>query len=338
MRILEIYNDLLESKATEAQGLNILKSKNIQDSELVIKKFAELDKSQNQKNIPLMAFFYGGDVDIENISKIVNDYNELLVRGKIKAAQITKDSVIIGDKVFKDFIKFSEYIDGIKALQVKKKDVGMFDISNFISKNKTLWSGNGIDIYDGNSVGKCIAYTQGGLTGKHYSFCIGQPGNTMYKSYRDSSSSTFYFIVDRNHFATNDDGSVNLDDPLHMVVFDNSASGIQLTDANNTTGTIDKYGEDVEAYVSYLESKGVPVDKLVNRPKSDTENYEDKLLGKKNNSLDWFINLDNPKNPDYVKPTLGPGETDQNYYKSAYIGRGHVLSPNQFDWLLSGGV
>ena len=122
-------------------------------------------------------------------------------------------------------------------------------------------------------------------------------------------------IVDRNHFKEEADGSVNLDDPLHIVVFDNTINGIELTDANNTTGTIDKYGQNVNDYVRYLKSKGVPVEIMANKPKTDQEKYEDELLGKQNNSLEWFMKL--------------PIE-----YKSAYIGRGHRLTNDQFDYLI----
>ena len=88
-----------------------------------------------------------------------------------------------------------------------------------------------------------------------------------------------------------------------------------MTDANNTTGSIDKYGTDENAYVAYLESKGVPVDKLVNKPKTEQERYEDELLGRPNENLEWFMKL--------------PIE-----YKSAYIGRGHRLTDAQFDYLI----
>ena len=137
----------------------------------------------------------------------------------------------------------------------------------------------------------------------------------MYKSYRDSKVSSFYFIVDRNRFKENKDGSPNLDDPLHIVVFDRTKNGIELTDADNDTGTISEFGTDVDKYVNYLKSKGVPVDKLVNRPKTDEEEREEELLGNRNKDLKWFMDL--PVN-----------------YKSAYIGRGHLLTDDQFDYLI----
>jgi hypothetical protein len=316
MKLFEVFNYLVESRASEAQGLNILNKGGVNNGAEVIQKFAEGDKSTNQKNIPAMSFIYAnGYTDMGNIISVMDDYNELEVKKRIKPIQLTKAGIMIGDKVFTDFIKLSEYIHGEKNKYAEKPSGGSNVANDFKTNKKTLWSGNGIDIYEGDNVGKCISYTMGGLTGRGYSFCIGQPSNTMYKSYRDTKASSFYFIVDRNHFKENADGSVNLDDPLHIVVFDNTSRGIELTDANNTTGRIDKYGDNTDSYVAYLKSKGVPVDKLVNRGKTDQEDEEERLLGRPNENLEWFMKL--------------PIE-----YKSAYIGRGHRLTDAQFDYLI----
>jgi hypothetical protein len=129
----------------------------------------------------------------------------------------------------------------------------------------------------------------------------------MFNSYRDTKVSTFYFIVDKNR---------ELSDPLHMVVFDHTEHGVELTDSSNTTGTIAEFGDDAQKYVDYLESKGVPVDKLLtNKPKTPEEIAEDELLREKNDDLDWFIRL--------------PIEL-----KSKYVGRGHILTDEQFDYLM----
>jgi hypothetical protein len=312
MKLFEIYNGILESKKTEVEGINILNRYGVENGSEIIGQMAKMDKSNNQKNIPIMAYLYGiGNTDIEGIASIVNKYNDLDVKKRIKPIQVTKNGLVIGDNSFKDFKSFSDFIDG-ESNKYGEKSKG-----DFKAEKKPLWSGNGIDIYAGENVGKCISYTQGGLTGKAYGFCIGQPGNTMYKSYRDDKASTFYFIIDKNHFGANSDGSVNLDDPLHIVVFDNTAHGVELTDANNNSPAtnIAEYGRDVDGYIDYLESKGVPVEKMMNKPKDDQEKYEDDLLGNQNDSLEWFMKL--------------PIE-----YKSAYIGRGHRLTNDQFDYLI----
>ena len=52
---------------------------------------------------------------------------------------------------------------------------------------------------------------------------------------------------------------------------------------------------------------------LVNKPKTEDEKEEQKTLGDDNEDLKWFISL----SPDY---------------KSKYIGRGHKLSKEQFEY------
>jgi len=316
MKLFEIYNGLFESKKTEIEGLNILNRNGVENGESIIQQMVKMDKSNNQKNIPIMAYIYAnGYTDLNNITSIMDEYNALEIKQRIKPAQLTKTGIVIGDRQFTDFIKFSEFIHGETNKYTEKPKGGSSVDSGFKAEKKPIWSGNGIDIYNGDNVGKCINYTQGGLTDMAYGFCIGQPGNTMYKSYRDSKISTFYFIIDKNHFGTNEDGSVNLDDPLHIVVFDNTSHGVELTDADNSTGTISMYGDDVEAYIDYLKSQGVPVEKMMNKPKTPQEDEEERLLGQPNDSLEWFMKL--------------PIE-----YKSAYIGRGHRLTNDQFDYLI----
>lgn len=312
--------NLFESKATESVALSILKKSNIESPEKIVSYFAINDKSQNQKNIPLMAALYAdGYQDLGNIVDVVNDYDSLLVNKRIRPVQVVKGKLTIGDTRFENFIKFSEFIHGEKNKYAPKADSSSvsMDDEDVQAMDKPMWSGNGFDIYDGVDVGRCIKYTQGGLTGKRYSFCIGQPGNSMYQSYRDTQVSTFFFIIDKNRIKTNEDGTVNLDDPLHIVVFDETKSGPLLTDADNDTGNIAEFGNDASGYVKYLKSNGVPVDELLkNRPKTEQEKEEDRILGQQNNDLNWFINL--------------PYD-----YKSKYIGRGHQLTNAQFDYLVS---
>ena len=311
--------DLFESKATEAAGLAVLSKANIDSPEKIISYFVSNDESQNQKNVPFMAVLYaGGYQDLGNIVDVMNDYNELAIKRRIAPVQVSKGRLMIGDTVFNDFIQFSEHIHGEKNKYADKpkNDSVRMDDEDIQAMDKTMWSGNGIDIYDGVDVGRCIKYTQGGLTGKRYSFCIGQPANTMYQSYRDTQGSTFYYIVDKNKMKTNEDGSVDLSDPLHIVVYDETERGTLLTDADNHTGNISEYGRDANGYTEYLKSMGVPVGELLkNRPKTEEERREQELLGKRNGSLEWFIKL--------------PYE-----YKSKYIGRGHVLTDDQFDYLI----
>ena len=317
--IMKFKDILNESRKTEELGLNLLKKNNIEDSESIIKRFAEGDKSNNQKNIPYMSFLYLQYDNVDSIISVFNEYNALEEKKRIKPIQFSKGNMFIGDNVIKGFTDFANIVHTEQS-KYTTKEKGLsykMDDEDVIAMDKPMWSGNGFDIYDADSVGKCIKYRNGGLTGKSYTFCIGAFGaGNLYQSYRDHNDSTFYFIVDKNKISTNEDGSINMDDPLHMVVYDVQKGGqISLTDADNTTGRISEFGSKTNEYVDYLKSNGVPVEKLVNRPKTEKEQEEDKLLGRQNLDLQWFINL--------------PME-----YKSRYIGRGHILSNEQFDYLI----
>lgn len=318
--MIKIIDLLNESKKTEETGLSILNKNNVENAEMVIKQFTNGDKSNNQKNIPFMSLMYLKTKNIDSILSVFNEYNELESLKRIKPLQFSKGSLFVGDKKIDNIIEFGELVHSIQS-KFKSNNTGVSysksDSDDVVPMDEPMWSGNGFDIYDGNDVDKCIKYRNGGLTNKSYTFCIGAYGaSNMFQSYRDNYGSTFYFIVDKNRIITNEDGSVNLDDPLHIVVYDvQQNDNVILTDGDNNTGNISEFGRDEKAYINYLKSHNVPVDILVNKPKTQQEIEDDKIIGKQNTNLQWFINL--------------PMD-----YKSRYIGRGHTLSDQQFDYLI----
>lgn len=325
------YNKLSllnESKQTELQSKVILSKNGVSEDniESIVNQFKEGDKSKNQINLTLMSFIYvktrsenNPNPNLNDIIRIVNEYEELVEKNRVKKYQIKGSELYLNDKaVSGNLIEFSNIIHGIQSTyrnRDKEKELKKEIESDFESVDKPYWSNENIDIFYGDEKAKCIKYTQGALTGQKYSFCIGAFGSgNMFQSYRDNQTSTFYFIVDKTRIKKDDNGQPDLSDPLHIVVYDAARNGVILTDQNNTTGRIEEFDTDVEAYQNYLESLGVPLDILKHRPKSEQEKEEDRLLGSKNSDLEWFINLSDD-------------------YKSKYIGRGHILTDDQFDYL-----
>ena len=307
--IVENVNALIESKQTEQQALAILKKNNgVEDdvNQITVNQFKQFDTSKNQVLLPAIAKAYleVGQDGMRDLQRLFRSVSEMLNSNKIGTPVISDAGYTVNNKTFPDYIKFAEFIHGLEAMarghaQWKGK-------INVETDEPPIWQGNNIRIYDGNDVGKCIKYTTGGLTGKHYGFCIGQPANTMWQSYRDTKTSTFYYIIDENY---------QINDPLHIVVLDYTQYGIELTDANNSTGNIAHFGNDETAYLDYLGTKGVPVAKLFrNIPKTPEEEKETEKLGRGNKDLDWFKNLSFEE-------------------QSKYIGRGHLLSDDQFKYL-----
>ena len=307
--ITENIDAILESKQTEQQAVAVLKRNNpaIEDAvhQITIDKLKPLDRTQNQVLLPALANASIQHQNINDLRALFNTVGEFVTTNKISPPQIDRDgNYVIKDKVFRDYLKFSEYIHGLesmgKGLQQWKGEI------NVETNEKPLFDQNGIKIYDGNDVGKCIKYTTGGLTGQHYGFCIGQPANTMWQSYRDTKTSTFHYVVDENR---------DLSDPLHIVVVDATQHGIELTDANNSTNNIAEYGNDTNAYLKYLGSKGVPVEQIFkNKLKTPEEEAETAKLGSRNTDLQWLKDLSFQE-------------------KSKYIGRGHLLNDEQFNYL-----
>ena len=294
MKILRFNDFLLESRKTETEALNILKDKNALSDLMII------DKSDNQILLTSLAYFYNLGISLSNLKQVFSKIPDLL-KSKVLTIQYTRNGIKVNSDLISDWIKFSEKIDALaSAIEYKKlQKLNIKSIEDINDIDTPIWEGNGIKIFDGSDVGKCIRL------GKNQSFCISQPANTQYQSYRDTKTSTFYFIYDSNQ-----------KNPLKTVVFDNTKYGIELTDETNNTGTIFKYDSDVEEYIKYLKSKGVPVDELLlNKPHTKEELDENKLISKQNSDLKWFIDL---------SPEL----------KSKYIGRGHKLSDEQFKYLI----
>jgi hypothetical protein len=292
-----------ESKQTESAAYKILGGNGIENPEKVINDFKTKDRTNNQILLPVMAYFYDGN----NFGDVFEKLQELLSRNYSKVPVVTRNGVNINDEIINDFLRFGEYVHGLHERKIGTT-ISKSENSNVEqTSDKPLFDKNGIKIYEGKDRSTCIRYTQGELTGKKYSFCIGQYTSNMFQSYRDRDTATFYYVIDSNRdFDT---------DPLHIVVVDHNRNGFLLTDKNNNTGRIEEYGNDTDGYFNYLQSKGVPApDIFVHRPKTQQEKEEDRVLGREKDDLEWFKKL----SPDY---------------KSKYIGRGHKLSDEQFDYL-----
>ena len=259
-------------------------------------------QKQADKILILAAYYYSKEKDLERIKKDIKDYIELLNNNKMTLTAVDP-------KTGKPSIDYAQWINIIhghqgEAAAKQRKNFQVTD-QDFQKERPIFTNPDGtIKVYKANSPQQCI------ILGKGHTFCISQPGNTMWKSYRDSKISTFYFVKDGSR-----------QDELSTVVVDMTRRGPELTDvANNTGTTLDPYtGEsttDPSSYFKYLQEKGVNTKIFENIPKTPEEEKENEKLGRKNHDLNWFINLPH---------------TD----KSKYIGRGHLLSDEQFDYLFN---
>jgi len=248
--------------------------------------------SPHSKYLPVLAIFSQQQPNLNQLKKDFEDY--VSVANKMPVLTVSKNQILMGGTP----INYLQWTEKVHALQGEKNLTKNRMASNGFDE-PPIFKSQDLEIYEAHGPHKCIKY------GKGYSFCISQPGNTMWQSYRDSQGSTFYFVFDKSR---------NVSDPLHIVVVDITSDGPSLTDASNNTGTIAEFGDDANAYLNYLYKRGVPQDLFKNIAKSPEEEAESKKLGDENYDLNWF-------------KSLSPDE------KSKYIGRGHHLSDEQFNFI-----
>jgi hypothetical protein len=289
---------LTESKEEKALALELAGDINILNQlQAVIKP---KDKNIVDKLLLLAAGYYNQTKNLEQIKTDIQDYVHLLNNKKMNLIKVDPTT----KKPDTDYLSWTQTIHGHHGEEAVKQRKSYSPTEVDMQGEEPIASSpdGRIKVYASNSSQQCI------ILGKGKSFCISQPGNTMFHSYRNTKNSTFYFVKDSSR-----------NDELSTVVVDINKMGPELTDVTNTTGTThDPFtGErtnDTKPYFKYLQDNGINTSIFKNIPKTQAEEEEQKKLGHVNQMLEWFKNLSHEE-------------------KSKYIGRGHVLANDQFDYL-----
>ena len=262
------------------------------------------EKLQGQL-LPIAAFYHKQQSNLNTLKQDIQDYANLLKNQKIQMITVKDNLTIDGD--FKSYLHWTEIIHGKKH----EDEVLNAPVQGDVSDQEIIaQSTDGkIKVYKANSMNQCI------VLGRGEKFCISQPANPMFRSYRNTKTSTFYFVYDNTR--------INDLDDLKIVVVDATKNGIELTDRKNQTGimmqdpyetTEKRINSNPNLYFKYLQEKGIDTNIFKNIPKSKEEEDEHIKLGAQKEDLNWF-------------KSLTPEE------KSRYIGRGHNLTNEQFDYI-----
>lgn len=266
---------------------------------------------EKNKYLLIAAYFHRNQSDLRTLANDLDLYHRLVGRNKMKL--FTFDDKGQLNPQFRDYASYLDWTAAMHGMEAedKKKVASRYKPSegDFSRLSPIFTNADGsIRVFKAKDASDAI------ILGRGTNFCISQPGNTMFRSYRDSHAATFYFVFDSNR-----------DDNLNIVVVDVGDSFgreiISLTDRVNRTGTCqnpdssDIRDKDYRKYFAYLRSRGVDLSIFKNEPHSEAEEMENQLLGNENKDYNWFVSL----------------SADQ---KSGYIGRGHSLSDQQFDFLV----
>lgn len=302
---------------------NILKT--TQDFDQIIS--SNIPEANRKYFYPTIAYIYKTNPSVEKteFSKYLKYFYNFAVNKQMPVLSFDDNGNVTGNHIldkgtfqgnpydnYKDWViainnknSESEETQEKKQQQKIKRDESDLSDQELIASS----SDGKIKVYKANSVDKCI------ILGRGKSFCISQPGNSNYAGYRSDPEniSTFYFV--------HDDLTKYKD--LSIVVVDATKKGIRITDGPNQTGktmadpyTGKRITSDPDLYFKYLRENGIDTNIFVNIDRTEEEKKEEWKLGKNNQNLDWFKNLSYED-------------------KKKYIIRGHGLSDEQFNWLVT---
>ena len=147
---------------------------------------------------------------------------------------------------------WQEFEQMLDALFPSQKQVSGEDINLAETDANKIYNKNGIEIYKGDDVHKCISYNPVSQTTKRkkYGWCVTQIGNTNYDYYRfGDKAPTFYFIFDRSKPSTPEHSKFN--DKWHAFVIqvNKDNNSYIVTSADNDRDAPAKSWEDVSNIV-----------------------------------------------------------------------------------------
>ena len=206
------------------------------------------EKLQGQL-LPIAAFYYKQEEpQIVVLKDYLEDYANLVKNQKMNIITVKDDLTVDGD--FKSFIHWTEIIDVLthEGKVINAPIQGDLEGQEVIEHSPDLK----IKVYLANSANQCI------VLGKGESFCISRHGpHNMFQTYRDTKTSTFYFVYDNTRT-----------DDLAITVVDATEHGIELTDRKNDTAktmqdpyetTPKRITSDPDLYFKYLKEKGIDI-------------------------------------------------------------------------------
>lgn len=287
---------------------------------------ASIPEAQQKNIYPTAAYVYKTNLSVGEgeFSQDLKDYYKFVIGNQLPILSFDDNGVVTGNYIIgkpKDTGNpYSNYIDWASAVHSKnsenedeetkklhqslQKSTGDVSDQEQVAKSPD----EKIKVYKANAVDKCI------ILGRGQKFCISQPGNSQFHGYRNTKDSTFYFVYDNTR---NDD--------LKVVVVDATRRGIEITDGQNQTNvsmqdpyesTPKRITSNPDLYLKYLKEKGVDTTVFKNERKTEKEEAEHEKLGKGNLELSWFRSLTYEE-------------------RKNYIGRGHTLSDEQFNFLFT---
>lgn len=231
---------------------------------------------------------------------------------------------------------WQEFEQMLDALFPSQKQVSGEDVNLADTDADKVYDKNGIEIYKGDDVNKCISYNpvSPDTKRKKYGWCVTQVGNTNYDFYRfGDRAPTFYFVFDRSKPSTPEHS--RFDDKWHAFVIQVTADSKTyiVTSADNDRDAPVNGWENISKVVSsdtWEKIKGLK-DYFKPIPLSSTERGR-KFASGRNLSLDEFKELSQDEKILYVQGKASKNALASDIlnilpkYKISYEGRSTTLA------------
>ena len=326
----QLSNILLNEGRNEEEALRILKSSGIENYEEIYKYIKNIDKSKNNKLLPVIASLYVYNPN--DTDEIVKTFLKIFKEPSIPEIELSGKSIKIRNNTF-DVTDFNQFKDFIEHYFYKETQEEEQETKKLVSAEANIkFENDKYILYEAPSAQVCIKLFGRDNDNRKYvsrNFCIGagsldSPGS-WYHSHRDPGGSwrvTFYVIVDKEKFKNFQENDVDDSSLINVIGVRKNSSTDEIEyftwDRNNRgDGKYVEGFDNVEQYINKLVDDGVPIQRAVTpKPYVDTTDR----------AIDSMV--DNPSNDDLFN-SLTPKQ------KFKYVSeRAKILTPYQIEFLM----
>lgn len=320
----EIEKHILSEGQNEDRAKQILVSAKIENVEELLSFLKNIDKSKNNKLLPVITTFYVNASTNEEFGDIVNTFKNLFKEKTVPDIILTRDGNIsvkgnIFDKnnfeEFKNFIehysyKEEEYSEELKKELVRKEkqEVELVDID----ANKIFENDNFI-VWKAIHERICIQLFGRDYEGRKYPastapYCIGwgsmESPATHLKGFRKGSDKyTFYAVLDKKRYKEYEETMKYAPSMLNIVGIKAEQGIINVWDEKDITNDLSPTFNTTQDYLNYLEQGGINLKnlfKVIPYVPAEANELMDSLLKDPNNEV--YFNAMSPfLRREYVK-------------------------------------
>lgn len=311
----QIFESLLNEGRNEEDALKILKNSGIENYQEIFDYIKSIDKSKNNKLMPIIASFYINNRNVPS-EEIIRTFLKLF-----KQDSLPDISLIDGGKVtilgktfdvnnfdaFKNYIDHFFYKESEEEAKEEKKLVSV-DANKIFENDKFI-------VYEAPSARVCIDLFGRDNDNRRYverSFCIGAgthdaPGS-WYHTHRDPTGSwrvTFYAVVDKEKFRFFQENGKDDTSLINVVGVRYNEDGTSVKyfvwDRNNRgDGTYVEGFNGVDEYIQYLNDNGVSMRTFLPKPYIDLSDAAIDRMAQNQDSDNLFDNLTPKQKYKYV--------------------------------------